>query len=259
VSPPDAPDDVALNRAHWDAVSDEYQETNATQLNTKELAWGVCAIPEDELHVLGEVEGTHVLEFGCGAAQWSIFLARRGARPVGFDLSGQQLAHARRLMNRFGVTVPVVQASATAVPFRAEAFDVVFCDHGAMSFADPFLAVPEAARILRPDGLLAFSMIAPLFSVCLDPATDELDDRLHADYFGMHRFEWAEWGPPQVAYQLPYGEWIRLFRRNGLVIEDLIELRTPVGATSTYRTEAELEWGRRWPAEHIWKLRKERR
>ena len=26
MSPPDAPDDVALNRAHWDAVSDEYQE-----------------------------------------------------------------------------------------------------------------------------------------------------------------------------------------------------------------------------------------
>ena len=55
MSPPDAPDDVALNRAHWDAVSDEYQELNAPQLNTKELAWGVCAIPEDELHVLGEV------------------------------------------------------------------------------------------------------------------------------------------------------------------------------------------------------------
>ena len=162
-------------------------------------------------------------------------------------------------MGRFGVTVPVVQATATAVPFRAESFDVVFCDHGAMSFADPFLAVPEAARVLRPGGLFAFSMIAPLFSVCVDPVTDELDDRLHAAYFGMHRFLWSESGPPHVEYQLPYGDWIRLFRRNGLAIEDLIELRAPVGATSTYRTEAELEWGRRWPAEHIWKLRKEGR
>jgi len=36
-------------------------------------------IPESRLKVLGEVAGKDVLDLGCGAAQWSIALARRGA------------------------------------------------------------------------------------------------------------------------------------------------------------------------------------
>jgi predicted double-glycine peptidase len=60
-----------------------------------------------------------------------------------------------------------------------------------------------------------------------------------------------------VDFQLPYGEWIRLFRRNGFIVEDLVETCPSPGASSTYRTEAENEWARRWPMENIWKLSKE--
>jgi hypothetical protein len=77
-----------------------------------------------------------------------------------------------------------------------------------------------------------------------------VDRHLVNDYFG--RLEW----PDSVEFQLPYGEWIRLFRRNGLVIEDLIETRPAPGATSTYRSEEESEWARHWPMENIWRLRK---
>jgi len=250
--------DVRTNRAHWNAISDQYQEQNAPQLNLKELAWGVFAIPEDELRVLGDMADKDVLEFGCGAAQWSIFLARRGARAIGMDLSEKQLRHARRLFAELGATVPLVQASATAAPFADQSFDVVFCDHGAMSFADPTLTVPEAARLLRPGGLFAFSMITPLFELCFGPDEGQVGDRLRVEYFGMRRSEITGWGPgTHVEYQLPYGEWIRLFRRHDLLIEDLIEIQAPEGASSTYWSQSEIDWSRRWPSEHIWKLRKE--
>jgi len=255
----DAERDVRQNRVMWDWQSDEYQERNAPQLNTKGMAWGTFGIPEEELRILGVIEGKAILEFGCGGCQWSIALAKHGARPVGFDFSTRQLAHARRLMGELGAFVPVVQANALDVPFRDESFDIVFCDYGAMTFADPYRTVPEAARVLRDGGLFAFSNISPLFDVCAHPETEEVEDRLHRDYFGMRRFEWtSEPGPAEVTYQLPYGEWIRLFRNNGLVVEDLVEIQPPEGATSTYRDERETAWMRRWPAEHIWKLRKSR-
>ena len=38
------------------------------------------------------------------------------------------------------------------VPLPDETFDVVFCDHGALTFADPYKVVPECARLLRPMG-----------------------------------------------------------------------------------------------------------
>ena len=57
-------------------------------------------------------------------------------------------------------------------------------------------------------------------------------------------------------YCVPTGEWLRLFPAHGLVAEDLVELRAPKGATTTYDWLAPYRWARRWPAEQIWKVRK---
>jgi SAM-dependent methyltransferase len=201
--------------------------------------------------VLGDVSGKDVLELGCGAAQWSISLAGRGARPVGLDLSTRQLEHARRAMAEAGVEFPLVEASAEAVPLDDESFDVVFCDHGAFNFADPARLVPECARLLRPGGLLAFSMLTPLFDVFWDNDRETVGDEPLNNYFEHRGFEDDE----GVDFQLPYGEWIRLFRANGFVVDDLIELRPSPDAESSYDT-VKLEWASRLPAEHIWKARK---
>src|SRR6185312_7130045 len=136
--------DAAKNRAHWDTQSDAYQRAHAAQLNTFGGHWGVWALPEAELRVLGDVRGKDVLELGCGGAQWSIALARQGARPVGLDNSGRQLRHARRLSREAGALIPLVQSPAEQLPFTDACFDIVFCDHGGMSFADPQRTVPEA-------------------------------------------------------------------------------------------------------------------
>ena len=60
-----------------------------------------------------------------------------------------------------------------------------------------------------------------------------------------------------MEFALPYGAWIRLFRAYGFIIEDLMELRPPADATSTYRDASDLVWYRRWPGEQIWKVRNE--
>ena len=241
------------NRAMWEATSDDYEARHAAALaGTHAMAWGLFRIPEDELQVLGEVAGKDILEFGCGAARWSIALAQAGARPVGLDLSPRQLQHARRLLQEAGVDFPLIEASAEDVPLPDGSFDIVFCDWGAMTFCDPRRTVPEAARLLRRGGLFAFSTATPISVLCQNMQTDQLEQALVNDYFGMHRLEWED----EVNFQLPYGEWIRLFRQAGLVVEDLIETRPPSGATSTYRNAAETEWARHWPIECIWKLRK---
>jgi SAM-dependent methyltransferase len=251
---PDLTDHAARNRAAWDAYSDEYQERHGDQLaEGGGAAWGTAQIPESELHVLGDVAGKDVLELGCGAAQWSIALARAGARPVGLDLSERQLEHARRLMAEASVAFPLIHSSAEAVPLPDASFDIVFCDHGAMTFADPYRTIPEAARLLRHGGLFAFSHHSPIETICWPLEADEVGDRLALDYFGMHVIDDGE----DISFQLPFGEWIRLFRANGFAIEALIEPRPAPDATSSYRSAASLAWARRWPSESIWRLRRE--
>jgi len=243
---------VRKNRRYWERVSDEYQRLHARQLNRFDRPrWGVWGIPEATLRVLGDVSEMDVLEYGCGAAQWSIALARMGARPVGLDLSNAQLRHAHELMRRAGVRFPLVQADAERTPFADGSFDVVICDHGAMTFADPSATVPEVARVLRSGGLFAFNHASPFHAVCWDDRRDAVGTRLVRDYFGTRR-----WDEETVDFTLPYGGWIRLFRSNGLEVEDLIEPRPRAGARTTYPWFAPLDWARRFPAESIWKLRR---
>ena len=246
--------DALHNRAVWDCKSDEYQERNAGFIGRPEPRWGMWQLPESELGVLGDVAGKDVLELGCGAAQWSIVLAQRGARTVALDNSERQLEHARELMTEAGVDFPLVHSAAEQVPLADSSFDVVFCDHGAMTFADPYRTVPEVARLLRPGGLFAFSHSTPFAMLCWNAESETMERHLVGPYFGMHRFD--ELGDEPVEFNLPYGEWIRLFRSNGFRVEALLEVRPPEGAESTYRTAAETEWARSWPMEEIWRCRK---
>ena len=251
---PGLSDHAARNRRLWDEQAAEYQRLHGPMLAAGGgAAWGVWQIPETELRVLGDVSGHDVLEFGCGAAQWSIALAALGARVTGLDNSARQLEHARRLMAQAGVEFPLVHGSAEATPFDAASFDIVFCDHGAMTFADPHRTVPEAARLLRPGGLLAFSMHTPIVELAWACGAEHPGERLQRGYWDLHVLE--EPGQP-VSFQLPYGQWVALFRANGLTIEDLLELRPSPGAISSYRDETDREWARRWPMEHIWRVRR---
>jgi ubiquinone/menaquinone biosynthesis C-methylase UbiE len=241
------------NREFWDRQSEAYHERNARFIE-RGLAWGLWQLPEKELRVLdGDVAGKDVLELGCGAAEWSRALARLGAHATGLDNSAARLEHAHRAVAEEGLDVRLVHASAEAIPLPDASFDLVLADWGAPTFADPYLFVPEVARVLRRGGVFAFSGSTPLAWLAFDEPADAWDDRLHRDYFGMH-----SWDDPEgaVEFNLPTGEWIRLFRAHGLEIEDLIEIRPPEGAASTYRDEAATAWARRWPMEQIWKVRK---
>lgn len=77
------------------------------------------------------------------------------------------------------------------------------------------------------------------------PATSEMV----RNYFGMHRFEWPDTN--DVEFHLGYGDWIRLLRRCGFEVEDLVEIRPPTGATTAYGYVTP-EWARRWPSEEVW-------
>jgi ubiquinone/menaquinone biosynthesis C-methylase UbiE len=245
------------NRSVWNDYAAEYQRINAPQIREQafsgDIAWGVWGIRESELNVLGDVAGKDILELGCGGGQWSLALARRDALPVGLDLSERQLDHARSLMQEAGISFPVIQASGEKVPFGDATFDIVFADHGAFLFADPFRTVPESARVLRSGGLLVICHMSPMYEMATPIDADHASDRFVYDYFGLYRLPEED---GMIHFNLPYGEWIRLFRQSGLIVEDLIEPRPEPDAVSTYRDADDLAWSRRWSIECIWRARK---
>ena len=185
----------------------------------------------------------------------SCWLARRGARVVAIDSSEAQLATARRYQQEHAVYFPLLHGNAEQVPYPDASFDLVISEYGACLWADPYRWIPEAGRLLRPGGELIFLTNAALLTLCV-PEEDEAaaTDRLLRPAFGMYRIEWP--GDHGVNFHLSHGDWIRLLRRHGFAIEDLIEVRPSETATTRYPWVT-LAWARQWPSEEIWKARRQ--
>ena len=175
---------------------------------------------------------------------------------VGIDNSEAQLATARRLQRQYRLTFPLLHGNAEALPYSDASFDFAISEYGACLWADPRRWVREAARLLRPGGQLVFLTNSFLLTLCV-PAEDGVPakDRLLRSAFEIARVEWP--GDPGVEFHASHGDWIRLLRTSGLEIEDLLEVRPPVDATTRYPFVT-LEWARKWPCEEVWKARKPR-
>jgi len=251
----DLPDHVRRNRALWDDWARQYVASGERNWAAAEPKWGIWGVPESQIRVLPDsLVGKDAIELGCGTAYVSAWLARRGARVVGIDNSEAQLATARRLQRQHGLEFPLLHGDAEAVPYPDASFDLVISEYGACLWADPQRWVPEAARLLRPGGRLVFLTNSFLLTLCVPPQEDvAATERLLRPAFGMHRVEWPD--TAGVEFHLSHGDWIRLLRGSGLEVEDLIEPRPAVGATSRYAFVT-VEWARQWPCEEVWKARK---
>jgi SAM-dependent methyltransferase len=247
------PEHAARNREHWDGLAEGYVSAGERSW-AEEASWGLWSIPESELHLIDDVEGLDAIELGCGTAYVSAWLARRGARPVGIDNSPKQLETAERLQRAHGIEFPLLMGNAEHVPYPDASFDLAISEYGACLWADPYVWVAEAARLLRPGGRLVFLTNGYLLMLCApDAEEDPATDRLLRPTFGMHRFEWPD--DPSVEFHLAHGDWIRVLRANGFDVEDLIELQAPPDATSN-ASFVDPEWARRWPSEEVWVARK---
>jgi SAM-dependent methyltransferase len=249
---------VSVTRRQWDehmsAWFDRYADRRWA---AAEPFWGIWCIPQSQLPVLpADLAGAAAVELGCGSAYVSAWLARRGAFPVGVDISARQLGTAHRMQAEYGLHFPLLHGNAERVPLRGGRADLVISEYGAPVWCDPYQWIPEAARLLRPGGRLVFMTQSTLARMC-SAEQGPVTDRLVRDLFGLHQV--ARTGTSGEIYRLftlPHGEWIRLMARCGLVVEDLIEVQVPPDGVNNDFTEFPDEWVRRWPAEEVWFARR---
>jgi SAM-dependent methyltransferase len=247
------PEHARRNRAAWDEAAAEYAEVGRRHWANDASSWGIWELPEEELRVLGDVGGLDVVELGCGTAYWSAWLARRGARPTGVDLSDAQLATARQLQAEHGLDFRLLHASAEAVPLPDSSYELALSEYGAGLWCEPRAWVREAARLLRPGGRLVF-LTSSLLIALSTPDEGAAGDRLLRSQRSIRRLEWP--GEEGVEFHLAHGEWIAVLRAAGFAVEALHELYAPEGARPTRFEWVTPEWASRWPYEEIWVARR---
>jgi SAM-dependent methyltransferase len=124
--------------------------------------WAELAEPSNEplfaavLDELGIAAGTALLDIGCGSGYAARMAAGRGAAVTGLDITPELLEIARRRVPQ----ATFVQGPMDELPFEDQSFDAAV-GFNAFPFAEnPIGALGEAARVVRPGGLVAATTFA---------------------------------------------------------------------------------------------------
>jgi SAM-dependent methyltransferase len=246
------PDHVRENKAGWEVEAANYVEPARQDWDSSEIHWGMFRVPEAEVGALPDVAGMDVVELGCGTAYFSAWLARRGARPIGVDITENQLATARAMQAEHGLEFPLIQASAEDVPLADGCADLVLSEYGASLWCRTEAWLAEAARLLRSEGHLVFLTNSVLVTLTAPSDGAPNGDRLVRGQREIEtlRFE----GEQGVEFHLSHGEWIAALARHGFAVTALHELYGPEGAETRFDWMP-VEWARRWPVEDLWTAR----
>ena len=245
MSSSELPEYAVRNRASWTKSNEDFtHEQGVRAWKQDDITWGVFSVPESELNALPEVDGKDVIELGCGTAYFSAWLARRGARPVGVDVTPAQLETARQMQRETGIEFPLLEANAEEVPLPDASFDVVLSEYGASIWCDPYKWIPEAARLLRPGGELVFLRNSTLSMLCAK--LDGWSETLQRPQRGLHRMDWEDEGTTE--FQLGHADLFKLLARKRLrrarPDRALRAARTPRTTPTTTRTRSGRSSGR---------------
>ena len=134
------------------------------------------------------VDAKTVVDLGAatGSATDALKKRFRGARIIAVDLSAEMLQKARSKRSWFS-RITAVQADVTALPFADGSVDVIFSNLLLPWVDDPATAFREVARVLRENGLFAFSTLGPDSLLALRDAWRTSDDGVHVNRFlDMH-------------------------------------------------------------------------
>jgi SAM-dependent methyltransferase len=145
-----------LQPARYDQVADFYEQ----------FAPDLYADPPmlALLQLIGDAAGLRLLDLACGHGRLARELARRGARVVGVDLAAALLEKARAREAASPLQIAYVHADAASPHALAgEIFDGVGCSFGLSDIDDLDGALATVARVLRPEGFFAFSLLHPCF------------------------------------------------------------------------------------------------
>jgi ubiquinone/menaquinone biosynthesis C-methylase UbiE len=101
------------------------------------------------LQVFGDLRGLTVLDYGCGAAEGGIFLAKRGARVIAVDVSARSLELANQLARKNGVEIETRLVTGDGIPASDNEFDRIY-GNGVLHHVPLDTAMPELARVMKP-------------------------------------------------------------------------------------------------------------
>lgn len=120
------------------------------------------------------INGSSVLDVGCGDAGALIAFAEKGALCAGIECFDVSLERGRMRAEDHGVDVDLKKGVAESIPYPDSSFDLVMLDNVLEHVGDRAKSLLEVRRVLKPGGLLYLVTPKPLsiYSLWNDPHYD---------------------------------------------------------------------------------------
>lgn len=209
-------------RKHWNIDALAYQKRQ--KISTDHVDYGPNCPTEDDLNLLGDVQGKKIIELGCGGGQCSIALAKKGAICAGIDLSDEQIKYAKNLARENDVKVNFMQGDVENLSMLDDKrFDIAFSAYAFDWVQNLDEVFKEAFRILNEAGIFVFSMDHPFYN-CLGEYPNPDDLKIRLSYFQRNIISKEQNTGIIINFILPtISNIINYLINTGFVIEKIIE------------------------------------
>jgi SAM-dependent methyltransferase len=165
------------------------------------------------------------LEIGCGTGVHAAQIRELGWTPVGVDLSGGMLRHARSRL-------PVACADARCLPVGDRAVDAVVSVMAHTDMPDYPAVLREVSRVLRTGGVFVHVGVHPCFCGGFADRTDPEAVVIRPGYLDGHwtMGSWTDQGIRDKvgATHWPLPDLLQTFLTAGLSLEKFVEGGTPI-------------------------------
>lgn len=209
---------IQINKSGWDKVADQFFEGSFDILD-----YGAYAPTEEELNLLGQIEGCVILEIGCGSGHTLEYLAKRGAQELwGVDLSSTQINTAKKVVSTLDIPVTFIESPMEDIPGLPESyFDKAISIYALGWTVDLPKTLINIHKSLKSGGTLVFSWEHPIHSV-VEYANEQLMFRRSyvTESFEKHD-SWR--GTPIVMHNRKVSTFINELINAGFVIDKVIE------------------------------------
>jgi len=150
-----------VEKSKWDELAQK--KPSATKITPLEPEVDFYSFSkESSTHIgvvdfLGDLNGKHVLEYGCGLGQISVLLAKTGAKVTTFDLSANSVSVTRKRseVNELDDQIDLAVAAGESLPFADESFDVIF-GKAILHHLNIEQGWPDLFRLLKKGGRAVF-------------------------------------------------------------------------------------------------------
>jgi SAM-dependent methyltransferase len=207
--------------AAYDEIADWYEHEFLAAAPPGADPLGIARTLRD---LLGRGHGT-CLEIGCGTGVHAAQVRELGWTPVGIDVSGAMLRHARGRL-------PIAMADAARLPVTGGSLPAVIAVMVHTDMPAYPAVLREAARVLRPGGVLAHVGVHPCFCGGFADRGDPGAVVIRAGYTDGHwtKASWTDRGVRDKvgATHFPLPSLLHAFLDAGLVLERFAEGAGPV-------------------------------